>query len=183
MGQHLKQPFREQWSPACQSAFESLIKKLTSSPVLGFADPKLPYILHTDASMTGLRAALNQEQEGQLRVIAYASRGLSGSEARYPAHKLEFLALKWSVCEKFHDYLYGSNFVVVTDNNGGTTLPLNDSKVGRCQSQMAAALSTYTFKLQYLQMPYMEGGTWMLMLCPAVLTVPLLIYRYKTIKI
>lgn len=122
MVRHLKQPFREQWSPACQNAFESLIEKLTSSPVLGFANPKLPYILHTDASMTGLGAALYQEQEDQLRVIAYASRGLSGSEVRYPAHKLESLALKWSVCEKFHDYLYGSNFVVVTDNNPLTYL-------------------------------------------------------------
>lgn len=115
--QNPKQPFGERWSPSCQLAFETLIEKLTSSPVLGFANPKLSYILHTDASTTGLGAALYQEQEGQLRVIAYASRGLSVSEARYPVHKLEFLALKWSVCEKFHDYLYGANFVVVTDNN------------------------------------------------------------------
>lgn len=92
-----KKPFGERWSPACQLAFETLIAKLTSSPVLGLADPKLPYILHTDASTTGLGAALYQEQEGQLRVIAYTSRGLSASESRYPAHKLEFLALKWSV--------------------------------------------------------------------------------------
>ncbi len=68
-------------------------------PVLGFANPKLPYTLHTDASTTGLGAALYQEQDGQSRVIAYASRGLSRSEARYPAHKLEFLALKWAITE------------------------------------------------------------------------------------
>lgn len=60
-------------------------------------------------------AALYQEQEGQLKAIAFASRGLSRSEARYPAHKLEFLALKCSVTEKCHDYLYGNQFTVVTD--------------------------------------------------------------------
>ena len=55
--QDRKQPFGERWSPACQLAFEMLIEKLTSSPVLGFADPKLQHILHTDASTTGLGAA------------------------------------------------------------------------------------------------------------------------------
>ncbi|KAK7881158.1 hypothetical protein WMY93_029567 [Mugilogobius chulae] len=113
----LKQPFGERWTPECQHAFETLINCLTSAPVLGFADPKRPYILHTDASTTGLGAALYQEQDGHLRAIAYASRGLSSSESKYPAHKLEFLALKWSITEKFHDYLYGASFVVVTDNN------------------------------------------------------------------
>lgn len=143
-----KQPFGGRWTPTCQLAFELLIEKLTSPPVLGFADPKLQYILHTDASITGLGAALYQEQEGQLRVIAYASRGLSASESRYPAHKLEFLALKWSVCEKFHDYLYGANFVVVTDNNPLTYL-LTTAKLDAASHRWLAALSTYTFKLQY----------------------------------
>lgn len=72
-----KQPFNERWTSKCQLAFETLIGKLTTSPVLGFANPKQPYILHTDVSTTGLGAALYQEQEGQLRVIAYAIQGLS----------------------------------------------------------------------------------------------------------
>lgn len=86
-----KQPFGSRWSPACQHAFTTLIEKLTRAPVLGFANPKQPYILHTDASTTGLGAAFYQEQDGKMRVIAYA---LSASESRYPAYKLEFLALK-----------------------------------------------------------------------------------------
>lgn len=32
-------------------------------------------------------------------------------------NQLEFLELKWAVVDKFHDYLYGSQFVVRTDNN------------------------------------------------------------------
>lgn len=83
-----------------------LIHKFTTTPILGFANAKKPYILHTDASMHGLGAALYQEQEGKLRVIAYASRGLSSCERKYPTHKLDFLALKWAVTEKFFDYLW-----------------------------------------------------------------------------
>ena len=143
-----KQPFDDRWTAQCQSAFETLIEKLTTAPVLGFANPSQPYILHTDASTIGLGAALYQEQEGTLRVVAYASRGLSTSEARYPAHKLEFLALKWSVTEKFHDYLYGSSFIVVTDNNPLTYI-LTSAKLDAASHRWLAALSTYDFKLQY----------------------------------
>lgn len=144
----VKQPFNERWTSNCQHAFNTLIEKLTTAPVLGFANPKEPYILHTDASTTGLGAALYQEQEGKLRVIAYASRGLSSSESRYSAHKLEFLALKWSVTEKFHDYLYGSSFTVITDNNPLTYI-LTSAKLDAASHRWLAALSTYNFKLQY----------------------------------
>uniref|UniRef100_A0A8C7YJX3 Gypsy retrotransposon integrase-like protein 1 n=1 Tax=Oryzias sinensis TaxID=183150 RepID=A0A8C7YJX3_9TELE len=146
--QDVKQPFGERWTSECQHAFETLIDQLTTAPVLGFADPKKPYILHTDASSTGLGAALYQEQDGHLKVIAYASRGLSSSEARYPAHKLEFLALKWSITEKFHDYLYGASFVVITDNNPLTYI-LTSAKLDAASHRWLAALSTYNFTLQY----------------------------------
>ncbi|KAL1273136.1 hypothetical protein QQF64_028998 [Cirrhinus molitorella] len=143
-----KEPFMERWTQECQKAFESIIDKLTSAPILGFADSQLPYSLHTDASTSGLGAALYQEQDGKPRVIAYASRGLSRSESRYPAHKLEFLALKWAIVEKFHDYLYGSQFTVITDNNPLTYL-LTTAKLDAASYRWLAALSTFTFNIKY----------------------------------
>ena len=77
---------------------------------------KVPFILHTDASGGGLGAVLYQVQEGQKRVIAYASWSLTRSERSYPVHKLEFLALKWAITDKFHEYLYGSELQVYMDN-------------------------------------------------------------------
>ena len=60
-------------------------------------------------SSLGLGAVLYQpDTDGKQHVISYASRGLKKSERNYPAHKLEFLALKWSITTKFHDYLYGN---------------------------------------------------------------------------
>lgn len=142
------EPFGERWTEDCQDAFTQIIEKLISPPVLGFADPKLPYVLHTDASTTGLGAALYQEQNGQTRVIAYASRGLSQCEARYPAHKLEFLALKWAITEKFHDYLYGNVFTVLTDNNP-LRYVLTKAKLDATGYRWLAALSTFTFDIKY----------------------------------
>ena len=85
---------------------------LTSPPILAYADYTLPFTVHTDACGQGLGAVLYQKQDGMEKVIAYASRGLRPSERKYPAHKLEFLALKWAVTDKFHDYLMGCTFEV-----------------------------------------------------------------------
>ena len=83
-----------QWGSAEQSAFDTIKEKLSSPPVLSYADFSKPFVVHTDASLDGLGAVLYQIQNGMERVIAYASRGLRSSEKHYPAHKLEFLALK-----------------------------------------------------------------------------------------
>uniref|UniRef100_A0A3B3BNF8 Gypsy retrotransposon integrase-like protein 1 n=1 Tax=Oryzias melastigma TaxID=30732 RepID=A0A3B3BNF8_ORYME len=143
-----KEPFGGRWTPGCQQAFDTIIEKLTLAPVLAFADPQKPYILHTDASSTGLGAILYQEHEEKKRVVAYASRGLTKSESRYPAHKLEFLALKWAVTEKFSDYLYGAQFTVVTDSNPLTYL-LTTAKLDATSYRWLSALSTYNFKIVY----------------------------------
>lgn len=77
-----RQPFENRRICDCQRAFETIIEKLTTAPVLGFTDPKQPYILLMDASTTGLGAALFQEPEGKLRAIAFASQGLSRSKSQ-----------------------------------------------------------------------------------------------------
>ncbi len=136
------------WDDECQVAFDAIIQKLITAPVLGFADWKLPYILHTDASVNGLGAALYQVQDGKTRVIAYASRGMSKSEKNYPVHKLEYLALKWAVCEKFHDFLYGTKFTVLTDNNP-LVYVLTTARLDAAGHRWLAALSMYDFDIKY----------------------------------
>lgn len=105
-------------------------------------------MLHADASTTGLGAALYQLEDGESRVVAYASRGLSFSEARYPAHKLEFLTLKWAITEKFYDYSYGNTFTVVPGNNP-LRYTLTTSKLDATSYRWLAALSTLSFDIQY----------------------------------
>ncbi|PIK39177.1 hypothetical protein BSL78_23984 [Apostichopus japonicus] len=99
-------------------------------------------------SLGGLGAALYQIQEGKKRVIAYGSRCLRKGERNYPAHKLEFLALKWAVTEKFKDYLYGREFTVLTDNNP-LTYVLSTAKLDATGHRWLAALGAYNFKINY----------------------------------
>jgi transposase InsO family protein len=136
------------WKQEQQQAFETLKEKLVNPPILGYADYSLPFKLHTDASALGLGAVLYQRQDTKDRVIAYASRSLKPAEKNYPAHKLEYLALKWSVTEKFHDYLYGTIFEVVTDNNPLTYVNTS-AKLDATGQRWMAALSNYNFTISY----------------------------------
>ena len=71
-----KKPFKVYWGPEQTEAFETLQKLCTESPILACADFKAHFVLHTDASGDGLGAVLYQVQNGQKRIIAYASRSL-----------------------------------------------------------------------------------------------------------
>ena len=136
------------WEQEHQESFERLINALTSAPVLSFADFSKPFVLTTDASSHGLGAVLSQEQDGKLHPLAFASRGLSPSEKNYPAHKLEFLAMKWAICDKFHDYLYAAKFQVVTDNNP-LTYVMSSAKLDATGLRWVSELSMYDFSLKY----------------------------------
>ena len=80
--------------------------------------------------------------------IAYASRTLSTSEHIYDTHKLEFLALKWSITERFHEHLYGRHFEVYTDNNPLTYI-LTTAKLDATWQRWVASLANYNFKIFY----------------------------------
>ena len=110
-----------EWMTKHQEAFDALKEALSTAPVLGYPDFSREFILEIDASLNGLGAILSQQgKDGQIHVIAYASRSLCPSERsmrNYSSAKLELLALKWAVTEKFRDYLLGSWFQVYMDNN------------------------------------------------------------------
>ena len=94
------------------------------------------------------RAVLYQDQGGQKRMIAYASRGLSKSERNYHFHKMEFLTLKWTITHKFYEYLYWAEFQVFTDNNH-LTYVLTTAKLDATGHRWVAALSNYAFNILY----------------------------------
>ena len=65
----------------------------------------------------------------------------------YNLARIELMALKWSVCDKFKDYLLGSKFTVFTDNN-----PLcyfKSSKLGAPQIRWLSELVLYDFDIVY----------------------------------
>ena len=78
------------------------------------------------------------------RVVAYASRTLSMSKRNYPAHKLEFLALKWAMTDHFHESLYGVMFVFI-DNNSNVYFDLNQIRHNRLMLGIVWLTTTSSF--------------------------------------
>ena len=138
----------EEWSEAAEEAFQALMKKCTIAPVLPYGDYSLPFELHVDACRSDLGAVLYQLQEGKKRVIDYASRSLSKSEARYPADKLEFLALKWALTDQFYEYLYGNSFDVYSDNNP-LAYVLTSAKLDARGQRWICAIVLMNFRIHY----------------------------------
>lgn len=141
---------RGAWSEVCSQSFEELKSRLVSAPVLAYADFSRPFILEVDASLSGLGAVLSQEKDGRVRPIAYASRALSRSERKMPNYssmKLEFLALKWAMADKFREYLLGHKCVVWTDNN--PLSHLRTAKLGATEQRWAAQLEVFDYSIKY----------------------------------
>ena len=145
-----RKPLKELWTKECDSAFRTLRNALSEPPVLAYADYSSEFILETDACQEGLGAILSQkDKDGRVRVIAYASRTVRAAEvkANYSALKLELLALKWAVTEKFRGYLLGQSFTAYTDNN--PLAHMETAKFGAVEQRWIAELAVFQFKILY----------------------------------
>ena len=71
--------------------------------------------------------------------------------------KLELLALKWAIVDKFREYLIGSKFVVRTDNNPLTYL-MTKSKLQAIEQRWASALAGFDFKIEYKPGRHNQGA-------------------------
>jgi hypothetical protein len=99
-------------------AFEDLKKRLCEETTLKYFDPKVEHEVHVDGVPSELRilATLEQKREdGPRQVVQYTSRSLSDTETIYSQIELETLAVDFA-CKKFHLYLYGIPFTIVTDH-------------------------------------------------------------------
>ena len=140
------------WEDRHQKILCDLIEVLTSSKVMAFPDFNRSFVVHCDASQDGLGAILYQEQSsGKLAVIAYGSRTLTPAEKNYYLHsgKLEFLALKWAITERFRDYLYyAPSFKVFTDNNP-LTYVMTTARLDATRHRWVAELADFNFEIFY----------------------------------
>jgi hypothetical protein len=105
-----------EWKESQQNAFNELVKKLASQPILKLPNFAYHFILQTDASDISIGACIGQEQEGQFFPIAYASRGLSRAERNYSTIEKEALAIFWAITKKFKEFTLGSKFILNTDH-------------------------------------------------------------------
>ncbi|XP_061177726.1 uncharacterized protein K02A2.6-like [Saccostrea echinata] len=141
------------WTKQCEQAFTEVKEIMTSEQVLCHYDPNQPVKLACDASPYGLGSVLSHVMDdGTERPIAFASRSLTKAEKAYSQIDKEALALYWGVV-KFHTYLYGRHFTLVTDHKPLVSI-LNPSAgipamtAARLQ-RYALYLAGHTYDIEY----------------------------------
>ena len=111
-----KKGVKWKWGKEQQKSWEKLRNMLSSETVLTLYNPNLPLKLDTDASSHGLGAVLSHVMpDGTERPVEYISRTLTSAEKNYSQIDKEATAIVWGV-KRFHLYLYGRKFKLVTDN-------------------------------------------------------------------
>ena len=140
----LHKDIKWEWSKECDEAFRKAKEQLSSKSVLTHYDPQLPVILACDASPYGVGAVISHRMPGgEERPIAFASRTLSKAEQNYAQIEREALGIIFGV-RRFHSYLYGRHFILLTDHRPLTTI-LSPSKA--IPSMAAARLQRWALIL------------------------------------
>lgn len=139
------------WTEQHQEVLSQLLKHLLHPPLLSYPDFEKPFLMHCDACQEGLGAVLYQRQQGKLVIIGYGSRTLTAPEKNYHLRsgKLEFLAMKWAICDRFREYLYyAPSFTVYIDNNP-LTYVLTTAKLNATTHRWIAELADFNFSIKY----------------------------------
>jgi hypothetical protein len=133
-----------------QQAFEELKTKLTTSPILAYADLNRQLTITCDASNTAIGYILSpKDNQNRTRVIAYGGRSLSATERRYHTREKECLAII-NVIKTNDTYVSDNYFVVLTDYQALCWLQNTKHKSGRLL-RWAMALQHYDFEVKHIK--------------------------------
>lgn len=141
------------WSQEAMNDVNAIKQAFACSGLLVSFDSSLETIVTTDASGIGLGAVLSQiQKDGSERVVSFASKSLSESEAKYCALELEALACVWAV-ERWHTYLWGRRFLLRTDHNPLTSLygAVLTRRAGHRVARWRSRLKVYNFEVKYVK--------------------------------
>ena len=140
------------WDQEQQQSFDELKKRLASAEILGYFDKNAQTKVIADASPVGLGAVLVQQQGEELRVISYTSCSLSDTERCYSQTEKEALAIVWA-CERFHAYLYGAEFELMTDHKPLECIFSPKSKTCARIERWLPRMQPYKFSVKYIPGP------------------------------
>lgn len=129
-----------------KAAFESLKQSMAEAGTLAYFDTNAPSKVIADGSPVGLGAVLVQSQDGAWVPICYASRSLTECERKYS--QTEKKALVWA-CMRFHAYIYGMRFDLVTDHKPLEVIYGPRSKPSGRIERWIIRIQPYDFRIVY----------------------------------
>jgi archaellum component FlaC len=135
------------WNERREKAFQTLKDRLCSAPVLALPRDEGKYVVDCDASAYSVSSILQQEQDGQLRVISYASRSLSKAERQYCVTRRELLGVIFSLLVH-RQYLLCRHFVIRCDHSALTSLLKCREPLGK-QARWMDLIAEFDFEIVY----------------------------------
>ena len=133
------------WGDTQQEAFERLKHFLVTAPILSLPRDEGLYVLDSDASDEHLGLVLQHEQEGMLKVIAYASRALLPAEMSYCTTRKKLLAVIYGL-KHLQQFPLGRRFVCRTDHAALISLFRTPKPVGQ-QARYLDVLGEYDMEI------------------------------------
>ncbi|UYV63679.1 hypothetical protein LAZ67_2005286 [Cordylochernes scorpioides] len=142
-------PFK--WRGKHAKALQTVKDSLKKGQVLALFCPKLPTVITTDASHSGIGCVVSQlSEKGEERIVACASRTLSDAERKYSIVEKEALACVWA-CEKFRRWVWGLKLTLRTDQSSLTTLltTKGNDRAGLRIARWSARLMNFDYNIEY----------------------------------
>ena len=138
-----------------QKAFAEIKCRLQRPPVLHLPNRHGQFQLYSDTSKFATGSALYQIQNGQPRLIAYASKRMPGAAKNYSITELEMCGLAMNIA-MFSHLLKKVDFDVVVDHLAITHIMRSKAEPATTRiKRLLELLSPYSFNLYYI-----KGKTW-----------------------
>lgn len=152
--QLLKKNTKFHWNAAHEKCFQTIKNLFKCNTVLKLFDPKLETAIETDASSVGIGCVLMQKYNNQWFPVQFSSRTLNNAERNYSQIEREALSIIFA-CEKFKQFLLGSQFTIKNDHKPleklfgpNKNVPINCS--ARLQ-RWALRLSQFKYKFEFIK--------------------------------
>ena len=135
------------WTAEGLEAFTRIKVSLVNVCCLTVPTQDDEFVLHCDASGTGIGATLNMERGGKKVPVAFYSKQLQGAQHHYSATELEGLAV-FKAIHYFSHYLFGCRFVVLTDHKALVSF-LHSRVLNRRLHGWILQLLQFDFEIRY----------------------------------
>ena len=139
------------WQEEQQKAFDEIKHRLQRPPVLHLPDRHGQFQLYSDTSKFATGSALYQIQNGQPRLIAYASKRMPEAAKIYSITELEMCRLAINIA-MFSHLLKKVDFDVVVDHLAITHIMRSKAEPATTRiKRLLELLSPYSFNLYYIK--------------------------------
>ena len=130
------------------TAFLHLKEAIIQAPILPYPDPKIRYIIYTDASDNACGAQLSQEHDGMEFPVVFLSHTFTETQRKWSTTRQEAFGVYYTIT-KWDYYLQGANIIVKNDHKPLAKF-LNGKNANNKVNRWSLELATYNITFEWI---------------------------------